>query len=199
MLDGLLTLGILENGLRIADFQCCEDVLLDAFSGTFKVEGKHDGNVYMTEKPKRIRNKAIFRDDNASLSQGQDKRWYFYFSLDEDQLEQLPEKLIAACNTPENIQNWNDFRSTGEDRYKHALVQVNYNGQVPDGGLLKGIKTVSPFFFYDIDCRDREECRRIINQLLQMKEELGLVEVAESASFGVHAVASYKNRDGHEQ
>ena len=100
-----------------------------------------------------------------------------------------PEELMAACNTPKNIQNWNDFRRTGEERYKHALVQVNYNGQVPDGGQLKGIKTVSPFFFYDIDCRDREECRRIINQLLQMKEELGLVEVAESASFGVHAVA----------
>ena len=98
MLDGLLTLGILENGLRIADFQCCEDVLLDAFSGTFKVEGKRDGNVYMTEKPKRIRNKAIFRDDNASLSQGQDKRWYFYFSLDEDQLELLPEKLVRQAS-----------------------------------------------------------------------------------------------------
>ena len=98
MLDGLLTLGILENGLRIADFQCCEDVELDAFSGTFKVEGKRDGNVYMTEMPKRIRNKAIFRDDNASLSQGQDKRWYFYFSLDEDQLEQLPEKLVRQAS-----------------------------------------------------------------------------------------------------
>ena len=98
MLDGLMTLGILENGLRIADFQCCEDVLLDAFSGTFKVEGMRDGNVYMTEKPKRIRNKAIFRDDNASLSQGQDKRWYFYFSLDEDQLEQLPEKLVRQAS-----------------------------------------------------------------------------------------------------
>jgi hypothetical protein len=97
MLDGLLTLGILENGLRIVDFQCCEDVLLDAFSGTFKVEGKRDGNVYMTEKPKRIRNKALFRDDNASLSQGQDKRWYFYFSLDEDQLEQLPDKLVRQA------------------------------------------------------------------------------------------------------
>ena len=97
MLDGLLNLGILENGLRIADFQCCEDVLLDAFSGTFKVEGKRDGNVYMTEKPKRIRNKALFRDDNASLSQGQDKRWYFYFSLDEDQLEQLPDKLVRQA------------------------------------------------------------------------------------------------------
>ena len=97
MLDGLMTLGILENGLRTADFTCCEDVELDAFSGTFKVEGKRDGNVYMTEKPKRIRNKAIFRDDNASLSQGQDKRWYFYFSLDEDQLEQLPDKLVRQA------------------------------------------------------------------------------------------------------
>ena len=99
------------------------------------------------------------------------------------------EELIAACNTEENIRNWNDYRRTGEDRFKRALVQVNYNCQVPDGGLLKGIKTVSPFFFYDIDCGNREECHRIINRLLQMKDELGLVEVAESASYGVHAVA----------
>ena len=99
------------------------------------------------------------------------------------------EELMAACNTEENIRNWNDYRSTGEDRFKHALVQVNYNCQVPEGGLLKGIKTVSPFFFYDIDCGNREECRQIISQLLSMKDELGLVEVAESASYGVHAVA----------
>ena len=97
-LDGLMTIGILENGLKTADFACCEDVEMEAFSGTFKVEGKRDGNVYMTEKPKRIRNKAIFRDDNASLSQGQDKRWYFYFSLDEDQLDQLPEKLVHQAS-----------------------------------------------------------------------------------------------------
>ena len=97
MLDGLLTLGLLENGLRIADFQCCEDVLLDAFSGTFKVQVMRDGNIYMQQKPQRVRNKAIFRDDNSSLSQGQDKRWYFYFSLDEDQLELLPEKLVKQA------------------------------------------------------------------------------------------------------
>ena len=97
-LDGLMTIGMLENGLKMADFMCCEDVEMEAFSGTFKVEGKRDGNVYMTEKPKRRRNKAIFRDDNASLSQGQDKRWYFYFSLDEDQLEQLPEKLVKQAS-----------------------------------------------------------------------------------------------------
>jgi hypothetical protein len=97
-LDGLMTIGMLENGLRIADFMCCEDVEMEAFSGTFKVEGKRDGNVYMTQKPKRRRNKAIFRDDNASLSKGQDKRWYFFFSLDENQLEQLPEKLVHQAS-----------------------------------------------------------------------------------------------------
>ena len=97
-LDGLMTIGMLENGLRTADFMCCEDVEMEAFSGTFKVQGMRDGNVYMTQQPKRIRNKAIFRDDNASLSQGQDKRWYFYFSLDEDQLEQLPEKLVRQAS-----------------------------------------------------------------------------------------------------
>ena len=98
------------------------------------------------------------------------------------------EEFVGACNTPANVENWNLFRQTGEDRYKRALVQVNYNCQMPEGGRLRGIKTVSPFFFYDIDCRDREECRSIMEKLLSMKDELGLVEVAESVGYGVHAV-----------
>ena len=97
-LDGMMTIGMLENGRKTADFQCCEDIEMETFSGTFKVQGMRDGNVYMTQKPKRVRNKAIFRDDNASLSQGQDKRWYFYFSLDEDELELLPEKLVRQAS-----------------------------------------------------------------------------------------------------
>ena len=97
MLDGLMTLGMLENGLRTADFQCCEDVELDAFSGTFKVEGMRDGNVYMTEKPKRIKNKPIFREDDSSFSHGKNKKYYFVFALDEDQLELLPEKLVRQA------------------------------------------------------------------------------------------------------
>ena len=97
-LDGLLTLGMLENGLRTADFMCCEDVEVEAFSGDFKVQGMRDGNVYLTEKPRRVRNKAIFRDDNAALSQGRDGRWYFYFSMDEDQLGLLPEKLVHQAS-----------------------------------------------------------------------------------------------------
>ena len=98
MLDGLLTLGMMENGLRTADFMCCEDIEMEAFSGTFKVEGMRDGNVYMTQLPKRIKNKPIFRDDNSSLSLGRDGKYYFYFSLDEDQLEQLPEKLVHQAS-----------------------------------------------------------------------------------------------------
>ena len=98
-LDGLMTIGMLENGLKMADFMCCEDVEMEAFSGTFKVQVMHDGNIYMQQKPQRVRNKAIFRDDNATLSQGQDRRWYFYFSLDEDQLPLLPEKLVSQAST----------------------------------------------------------------------------------------------------
>ena len=93
-----MTISMLENGLKTADFMCSEDVMMESFSGTFKVQGMRDGNLYMTQKPKRVRNKAIFRDDNSSLSQGQDKRWYFYFSVDENQLEQLPEKLVHQAS-----------------------------------------------------------------------------------------------------
>ena len=59
MLDGLLTLGKLENGFRTMDFMCCEDVKMDAFSGNFKVQGMRDGNVYMQERKKRVRNNSL--------------------------------------------------------------------------------------------------------------------------------------------
>ena len=97
-LDGLMTVSMLETGLRTLQFECCEDVDEEPFKGDFHVQSMRDGNVYMQQRPKRVRNKAIFRDDNASLSQGQDKRWYFCFSLDEDQLEQLPQKLVRQAS-----------------------------------------------------------------------------------------------------
>ena len=59
MLDGLLTLGKCDNGLRTMDFMCCEDVKMDAFSGNFKVQGMRDGNVYMQERKKRVRNNSL--------------------------------------------------------------------------------------------------------------------------------------------
>ena len=98
------------------------------------------------------------------------------------------EEYIQVCNTPDNVKNWNLYRENGNDRNKRALVQINYNCQTTEGAPLKGNKTVSPFFFYDIDCQDKEECRQIIQKLLSMKDDLRLVEVSESASYGVHAV-----------
>ena len=96
-LDGLMTIGKSENGLRRADFECCEDVEMEAFVAHFKVQGMRDGNIYMTELPKRIRNKAIFRDDNATLSHGQDGKYYFYFSIDEERVDELPQQLVRQA------------------------------------------------------------------------------------------------------
>ena len=98
MVEGMMAFGKLENGQRTLEFECCEDVAAEAFHGDFRVQGMRDGNVYMTEKPKRHKNKPLFREDNCSLSHGKDKKYYFYFSLDEDQLEQLPEKLVHQAS-----------------------------------------------------------------------------------------------------
>ena len=98
-LDGLLTIGMLETGLRTIDFECCEDVEVEPFKGIFRVQGMRDGNVYMQQKPRRIRNKALFRDDNCALSHGQDGRWYFYFSVDEDRIGELPEQLVRQASS----------------------------------------------------------------------------------------------------
>ncbi len=95
---------------------------------------------------------------------------------------------LQICNSNANLDNWNKYRATGEEKYKHALEQFAYNCQVPEGEPLKGNTTVSPFFFYDIDCADKEECSRIMRELVERKDELQLVEVSQSASYGVHAV-----------
>ena len=97
-LDGLMTIGMLENGLKTADFMCLDDVAVEPFNGKCRVQIMHDGNVYVTELPRRIRNRAIFREDNASLSHGRDGRWYFCFSLDDSELEQLPGKLVQQAS-----------------------------------------------------------------------------------------------------
>ena len=76
-LDGLLTLGKLENGLRTMDFMCCEDVKINAFSGNFTVQVMRDGNIYMTERKKRIRNDSllILKAKHGRLSGTRDKAW----------------------------------------------------------------------------------------------------------------------------
>jgi hypothetical protein len=97
-LDGMMTVGKLETGLRALDFQCCEDVVMKAFCGLCKVQVMRDGNVYITESPKRIRNKPLFRDDNSSLSLGQNGQYYFVFTMPQEQLCELPQKLVRQAS-----------------------------------------------------------------------------------------------------
>ena len=98
MVDGLMTFGKLETGLRTLDFECCEDVEMEPFEGDFRVQAMRDGNVYLTEKKKRVRNKPIFREDNSSLSLGRDGRYYFCFSLPKEMVEDLPNQLVLEAS-----------------------------------------------------------------------------------------------------
>ena len=100
--DGMMVFGQTEDGLMTADFECCEDVEMQAFTAKCKVQIMRDGNVYITELPKRVRNQAIFREDNSSLSHGQDGRYYFYFSIDESRVGELPEQLVRQASAIAN-------------------------------------------------------------------------------------------------
>ena len=93
-----MTFGQLENGLRIADFECCEDVQMEAYIAKCKVQRMRDGNVYITELPKRIRNKPMFRDDCCSLTLGHDGRFYFVFSMPEELVDELPQQLVRQAS-----------------------------------------------------------------------------------------------------
>ena len=56
----------------------------------------------LTERPKRIYNKALFREDNATLSKGQDGRYYFYVSLPPELLSALPQRLVRQASSIAN-------------------------------------------------------------------------------------------------
>ena len=102
--DGIMFFGQLNNGLHIADFQACEKARVEAFGGQCKVQVMRDGNVYITELPKRVRNKVLFREDNMSLSKGRDHKYYVYFSLPEEELGELPRKLVTqAINLADKV------------------------------------------------------------------------------------------------
>ena len=97
-LDGLMTIGMSENGFHTADFECCEDAVMETFTARCTVQLSRDGNMYINELPKRVRNKPLFREDNSSLSKGSNGLYYFVFTLEEDLISQLPEKLISQAS-----------------------------------------------------------------------------------------------------
>ena len=53
-----------------------------------------DGNVYITERPRRQRNSPLFREDNSSLTLGRDGKYYFCFILPEAKSDSLPDALV---------------------------------------------------------------------------------------------------------
>jgi hypothetical protein len=52
-----------------------------------------DGHIVIHELPKRVKNKAIFRDDNSSFTLGRDGKYYFVFTMPEQLVYEIPHQL----------------------------------------------------------------------------------------------------------
>lgn len=76
-LSGMMTFGMMDDGLHTADFMNCEDAVMEPFKGNFKVQGMRDGNVYMQERRKRIRNNALLirKARHGRVSGTRDNGW----------------------------------------------------------------------------------------------------------------------------
>ena len=98
MVDGMMTFGKLDDGRHTADFMTYENAEIEPFQRPCKVQAMRGGCVYISEYPKRIRNKPMFRQDNSSLSLGRNGFYYFVFTLPKGQLAELPEKLVRQAN-----------------------------------------------------------------------------------------------------
>ena len=96
-LDGMMSLSQFENGMFAAQFECCEEVNVEPQSRRCKVQTMRDGNVYISELPRRVRNKALYREDNSSLSLGHDGRYHFVFTLPQEHINELPTKLVRQA------------------------------------------------------------------------------------------------------
>ena len=96
-LNGMMTFGQTESGMHVMDFECCEDTELEEVVTKCKVQRMRDGNVYITELPRRIKSKPIFREDNSSLTLGKDGKYYFVFTMPEQLVEELPAQLVRQA------------------------------------------------------------------------------------------------------
>ena len=75
----------------------------------------------------------------------------------------------------------------GDEVAKKQLLQIAYNDLMPDGKV-EGACHPSSMFAYDIDCESIDESNRIAKKLLEMKSEIGLLEMSRSARYGLHLV-----------
>ena len=93
-IEGFVTIQKKDDGLHTADFQCCEDVQMEPFAGNFRVQGMRDGNIYMDQKPKRIRNKPKFREDHSSLSITSHRKVFVVFCESVDDIDEIPKNMV---------------------------------------------------------------------------------------------------------
>ena len=96
------------------------------------------------------------------------------------------EEYISLRNASDNAKNFYDARG-GDENAKGNQIEFNYNDLLPDG-VLKGCKHPSSTFAHDIDCGDAQEQVRLKDEILAMKDEIGLLELSGSARYGLHAV-----------
>ncbi|WP_155950112.1 hypothetical protein [Prevotella sp. P6B4] len=75
----------------------------------------------------------------------------------------------------------------GDEVAKKQLLQMAYNDLMPDGKV-EGACHPSSMFAYDIDCESLVESNRIAKKLMEMKSEIGLLEMSRSARYGLHLV-----------
>lgn len=95
--NGTMTFCENDNRQKLLDFMCTEYVELEPFIADCKVQGMRDGNVYITERPRRQRNSPLFREDNSSLTLGRDGKYHFIFTMSETLVDELPEQLVLQA------------------------------------------------------------------------------------------------------
>ncbi|MBQ6064551.1 MAG: hypothetical protein IJK87_13155 [Prevotella sp.] len=100
------------------------------------------------------------------------------------------EEYFALRNSVQNRQSLMLARN-GDEKAKARLVQFNYNDLLPDG-ILKGCCHPASTFAGDIDCGSQKECAEIAQRFLDLKEEIGLVELSRSARYGLHYICLRK-------
>lgn len=98
-LDGMVTYSKLLDGLIVADFKNYDpEVEVEPVAGKFKGRLMRDGNLYLEQLPRRIRNKPKYRQDHSSVSIGRNGKGYFVMVVDEAELDAFPQILVREAN-----------------------------------------------------------------------------------------------------
>ena len=94
--------------------------------------------------------------------------------------------LLAKRNSAKNLKLLEKYHQ-GDTKSKAKLLQLAYNLGYVDGPLA-GCKSIGSFFFYDVDCYDKEQSETLKNQILEKKDAIGLLMLEKSPSGGYHLV-----------